>query len=677
MTFFGLHTIDASILLVYIVGVLLVGKWLSHRIKNESDFFLAGRKLGKWFQFFLNFGNMTDPGQAATTSSSVYLNGAGGSWLGLIPLLMSPISNWFLPVWYRRVRLTTTADIFDDRFGRKFIGLFYAIFILVVSMLSIGLGNIVAYKTLAPIMVKAPAEYSPAEKQMVVDYQEFTTLRQERKTQTLTSVQTGRYTVLKDLYDRDRLQPYVSHLSAVPFYLSSCFLIALFLMLGGLQGSAMVDALQAVLTIVISFILVPFGLSRIGGLHAFHQKVPNEMFQIFGDTASEYTWYSIGALLLVSLIGTVGATASMAVNGSANSELAARLGAFIGGFTKRFVTIAWCICGLIAVALFGRNLSDPDHTWGLLTRTLLPTGMIGLMIVGILGGKLAYMGANLMSLSALIVRNLYVPLFPGRSERHYIVAARVSIPVVLLLGIGVALYMNSAVELLKFMIVILVVWGAPIFLIFVWRRVTEMAVRLQMIGCMIFIAVIPWVVSAVPSLREAPSLTVTTHPVPGSRQEPAAAFFESVAHVRAGDLSSPLEGLGRFDVEVYLVSKLGVDVTQFGAAGLMTTRFLVDSALPLVLLILFSYMTPQTDPERVVRFYARMKTPVFSDPAIDALEVEASYANPTRFDHTKLFPRSNWEFTKWSKVDTIGFLLACASVGVVLVIFKAVLMLGS
>jgi len=57
--------------------------------------------------------------------------------------------------------------------------------------------------------------------------------------------------------------------------------------------------------------------------------------------------------------------------------------------------------------------------------------------------------------------------------------------------------------------------------------------------------------------------------------------------------------------------------------------------------------------------------------------VELSYANPTRFDHRKLFPSSNWEFTKWDKRDTIGFLCCCALVGVVLLVFKAVVTIGS
>ena len=76
-------------------------------------------------------------------------------------------------------------------------------------------------------------------------------------------------------------------------------------------------------------------------------------------------------------------------------------------------------------------------------------------------------------------------------------------------------------------------------------------------------------------------------------------------------------------------------------------------------------------------YYARMKTPVAGSLEEDAKAVVASYANPTRYDHLKLCPRSNWEFTKWDKRDTYGFIVCCALVGVVLLVFKGVLVLGS
>jgi hypothetical protein len=47
-------------------------------------------------------------------------------------------------------------------------------------------------------------------------------------------------------------------------------------------------------------------------------------------------------------------------------------------------------------------------------------------------------------------------------------------------------------------------------------------------------------------------------------------------------------------------------------------------------------------------------------PELEVATMEETRRNPARFDHTKLFPRSNWEFCKWDKVDAIGFGACCA-----------------
>jgi Na+/proline symporter len=710
MHLLGLHWIDAVVIIVYIFAVLAIGKVLSHGVKDEKDFFLGGRSLGKWFQFFLSFGSMADPGQATTTSSSVYRQGAGGAWLALITLFLTPY-YWFSYVWFRRVRLTTTADLFEDRFGKRFLGSLYAVTTILIIIVSIAAGNVVALKTLQPLMVKDPAVYSVAERQMVSDYHEFVKLRKERLSappaavvDPLADPAAVRYDLLKGFYDRGELQPYVTYLKPVLFYLVSSLLVAVFVMLGGLKASAVVDAVQAILVIIISVILIPFGLAKLGGADGLHAKVPEVMFNLFGGAMSEYTWYSIASLLLVQFVGIVGSQANMTIAGSAKNELAARLGAVTGGFSKRFVTIAWAYCGLIALALFGPNLSDPDQAWGLLTRELLPVGLIGVMIIGILGGKLALLGAQSVVMAGLMVKNLYEPLFPGKSERHYMVIARLTVPVSLAVGIIVGLYLNSVIALLKFAIVLLVVWGVPITMMFLWRRLTETAVRIQVFSTLILIAVIPWSVPAIPALAQSSALTLMTRErvvtveskatatdvAEGRAQaegeaitrsrliEPVSVYFEEgVVRTDPNDLSSPKTGKGLFRVEVFLISLFGVDVAGFNSAQLMTTRFVVDSLLPILILIVASLLTQPTDPVRVGRFYVRMKTPVGPTLDDDAVAVEESYAHPTRYDHLKLFPRTNWEFTKWNRQDTLGFLGCCGLVGFILIFFKTVLVIGS
>ena len=705
MKLFGLHWIDVVILLSYIVAVLVIGKIFSHGVKGEGDFFLGGRSLGRWLQFFLSFGNMTDPGQATTTASSVYRQGAGGAWIALITLFLTPY-YWFMSVWFRRIRLTTMADLFADRFGSRFLATLYAVTMLMIAVVGvIAGGNVMALKTLQPLMVKDPAIYSVAEKQRVADYHEFAELRKGLQAAPLADATAARYEVLNDYYKRGELQPYVTYLQPVTFYLVSTSLVAVFIMLGGLKASAVVDAIQAILVVLISTVLIPFGLVRIGGVGALHQKVPEMMFNLFGgDVASEYTWYSIAALLFVQLIGIAGTQANMAISGSAKDEMAARLGAVTGGFSKRFVTIAWAFCGLIAIALFGPHLSDPDQAWGLMTRELLPVGLIGIMITGILGGKIALLGAQSVVLSGLVVKNLYEPIFPGRTEKHYMRVARLAVPCLLGAGVLVGLYLNSVVVILKFAIVLLLVWGVPITILILWRRVTEIAVRVQVIATLLLIAIVPSVVSSIPALAQSAALTAMTRervvttsvvasaadvtagraqrvgePIAKTRRiEPVAVYFEEgVVRVNPKEANSPKTGKGLFRPEVYLLALLGFDVAGFSAAGLLTTRYLVDAALPILLLVGVSLLSRPTEPGRVARFYVRMKTPVGPTLEADARAVQASYADPTRYDHLKLFPRSNWEFTRWDKRDAVGFICCCGLVGVVLLVFKAVLVIGS
>jgi hypothetical protein len=162
------------------------------------------------------------------------------------------------------------------------------------------------------------------------------------------------------------------------------------------------------------------------------------------------------------------------------------------------------------------------------------------------------------------------------------------------------------------------------------------------------------------------------------RIEPVSVFFEEgVVRVNPRDPSSPKTGKGLFRTEVYLLAAVGFDVAGFTAAQLLTTRYLVDFLLPVIVLVVMSLLTRRTDPVRLARFYARMKTPVAGTLEEDTQAVEASYAQPTRYDHLKLFQNSDWEFTKWDRVDTVGFICCCALVGIVLLVFKSVLLVGS
>ena len=148
----SLHALDLGIIIAYLVAVVYIGKRASRAAASEDGFFLAGRKLGKLYQFFLNFGNATEPQGAVSTASFVYQQGAPGTWLSFQTVFMNPYF-WFMNVWFRRVRLTTLSDLFEDRFGSRGLSMFYAMFQILVACVFLGFSNVTAYKIAASLVV--------------------------------------------------------------------------------------------------------------------------------------------------------------------------------------------------------------------------------------------------------------------------------------------------------------------------------------------------------------------------------------------------------------------------------------------------------------------------------------------------------------------------------------------
>jgi hypothetical protein len=53
-----------------------------------------------------------------------------------------------------------------------------------------------------------------------------------------------------------------------------------------------------------------------------------------------------------------------------------------------------------------------------------------------------------------------------------------------------------------------------------------------------------------------------------------------------------------------------------------------------------------------------------------------SMERPDRFDHLRLFPGTAWEFTRWSRMDILGFSGCWILVGLILVLLWTVVNVG-
>ncbi|MBN2245384.1 MAG: sodium:solute symporter family protein, partial [Candidatus Aminicenantes bacterium] len=292
------------------------------------------------------------------------------------------------------------------------------------------------------------------------------------------------------------------------------------------------------------------------------------------------------------------------------------------------------------------------------------------------------------------IKNLYEPFRPGKSEKHYLNVGRIAIAITLFGGIGVALFIDNLLELFKYIISIPAIFGASIWLGFIWRRLTKTAVFVQVIICLIIYAVIPnlltnldWAKTNQKFLAQTrpQTITITTGALTEDVEnglaeytgqsiekqhiiEPTGIFFEHVARIKPSDPNSPKIGIGRFQAEIWVLSWFGIDFSGFKKSQLVATRFFFDALFPFILLFLISFVTRPVEKTHLDRFFAKIHTPVQKTEEEEEKALADSYRNPEKFSKDKIFPRSNWEIMKPGKWDYIGFGGSWVLVGVIILL---------
>ena len=404
-----------------------------------------------------------------------------------------------------------------------------------------------------------------------------------------------------------------------PFVFYSCYvaIVGFYVAMGGLEATVANQMFQGILVLIFSVVLLPFGFRALGGT-GLHERLPAHMFRIFaGSGNGQFTLLAVLAIMAVSIVQINGNIINMGLAGSAKTEYAARFGAVSGTYGKRIMIVLWVFVGLIAAGLRQGHytLADPDSAWGSLSRQLLGPGFLGLMLVGLLAANMASIATKTMAIAALFVRNLYRPIATQADERREVAMGRVAGALALAGSVVVALWMRETIAVTKLILTINLPFGASVLLAFFWRGLTRAAVW----SCV--------------------GLTG--------------------ALILAESFSGGSVGAGNINAGAWLLSVAGFPIQDLGAGAKLAAQFFFDAAFPFAVLIGVSLVTRPPRPETLDLFFGKMKTPVGASLELDESAMEATRRNPKRFDQLKLFPKSSWEFTRWDKLDAVGFVTCC------------------
>ncbi|MBN2357689.1 sodium:solute symporter family protein, partial [candidate division KSB1 bacterium] len=525
---FGLPLIDVVIIVLYFCVVIFIGVWAMRRIKDQEDFFLAGRRSGKLLQTFAAFGQATSSENAVGVTTTTFTNGAGGIWSTLVMLFATPM-YWITSPWLRRLRVMTMGDFFEERYGSKRMAATYAIIGCFCMMVNIGLGLNAMTKTIVATTPKDMVLLSEAE---MAEYHRSMELErlQAADYQTLSVAEQTRLKVLQIESPRKIF----SHMNETAVVWIVCLIVMLYAISGGLEAAFWTDLLQGIFIIVLSIILLPFAWAKInaiyGGsgvldaLHTLHQRLPESYFDVFGSPASiDFTWYYIAAIAVMSTINVVLTPNMIVVVGAAKDEYSARLGFTSGNYMKRFCTILWGMLGIASILLYSESVANPDMVWGYATRDLLgplKIGLVGLVIACLMAALMSTADCLLLTASSLFIRNLYRPLVPQKTEAHYLLIGRIAGALVIIGGAMIATQFDSIFAMIKLVWEFNIIVAASFWLGIKWRRASKNAAWASIITTLIVFSL-----GSILTLVLLPGLRTNTYLLKMTQPEPLQRLF--------------------------------------------------------------------------------------------------------------------------------------------------------
>jgi SSS family solute:Na+ symporter len=168
----------------------------------------------------------------------------------------------------------------------------------------------------------------------------------------------------------------------------------------------------------------------------------------------------------------------------------ARGGTIFAGFLKLLPLFIFVIPGVVAYGLAqtGRiDLAEPDQALPVLIGTLLPAGLRGLVVAGLLAALMSSLSSVFNSCSTLVTLDIYKKIRPESTERRLVVVGQISTLVLVGLALLWVPFMSRiSGQLYQYMQSVQAYISPPIAAVFLvglfWRRVNAQGAMLSLVG---------------------------------------------------------------------------------------------------------------------------------------------------------------------------------------------------
>lgn len=430
------HWVDYAIVAIYFAFVLGIGWAARSRVSSSIDFFLSGRSLPAWVTglafISANLGAVEIIGMSANGVQYGFQT-MHYFWVGAIPAMVF-LGIVMMPFYYGS-KVRSVPEFMLKRFGPG-AHLVNAISFAVAQLLIAGVNLLLLAK-----IVEALLGWSL----------------------------------------------WVTLLVAAVIVLS-------YITLGGLSAAIYNEVLQFFVIVAALLPLTLIGLHTVGGWSGLKEKVASEShFHTWpGTDISGFDNPVVSAVGIVFGLGFVLSFGYWTTNFvevqramASESLSAARKTPIIGAFPKMFIPFLVVLPGMVAsvsvAELMGNNpTARPNDAILLLMRDLLPNGLLGIAIAGLLASFMAGMAANISAFNTVISYDIWQTyVVKNRDDAYYLNFGRIATVGATLIAVFTALIAQNFGNVMDYLQTLFGFFNAPLFATFIlgmfWKRMTAHA----------------------------------------------------------------------------------------------------------------------------------------------------------------------------------------------------------
>ncbi len=231
--------------------------------------------------------------------------------------------------------------------------------------------------------------------------------------------------------------------TGLDFWTSAAILIivtGLYTLLGGLRAVIYTEVMQAVVLIAGSVALTLVGLNAVGGWSGLEARVPPDFFSMWKPSShADFPWTGIvfGAPILGIWYWCTDQHIVQRVLAARNIK-EARQGTVFAGFLKILPVFIFVVPGIIAAALYAdvRQPGGADAAYPILVTRLLPAGLKGLVLAGMLAALMSSLASAFNSCSTLLTWDVYRKWRPNATEPQLVTVGRITTVILVILGLA-------------------------------------------------------------------------------------------------------------------------------------------------------------------------------------------------------------------------------------------------